>query len=140
MPDSPFKNYTPASIQKNDDCQVCASVARMQIRVLDQWCLTRQKPLYGLTPKLHAMSHFRHDLDLAFASGKQVFRNPAGFDCGVSEDFVGRVSRQSRRIAFKRRTFVQQLLMVYKLKVRFVLTDFLKKRLSPPLAGGNLGM
>ena len=94
---------------------------------LAQWCLTRNKPLYGLTPKLHAMSHFRHDLDMAFASGKQVFRNPAIFDCGVSEDFVGRVSRQSRRIAFKRRTFVQQLLNVYKLKVRFVLTAFLKK-------------
>ena len=94
---------------------------------LAQWCLIHKKPLYGLTPKLHAFSHFRHDLDCALSSGKQVFQNPAIFDCGVSEDFVGRVSRQSRRIAFKRRTFLQQLLNVYRLKVRFVITAFVKR-------------
>ena len=104
---------------------------------LAQWCLGQRRPLYGLTPKLHAMSHFRYDLDVAISRGKHVCLNPAIFDCGVSEDFVGRVSRQSRRIAFKRRTFVQQLLNVYRLKVRFVITAFVKRCEQRPTCRGK---
>ena len=94
---------------------------------LAQWCLVRKQSLYGLTPKLHAMSHFRCDLDSAIMQGHGVLLNPAVYDCGVSEDFVGRVSRQSRRISFKKRGFVKQLLQVYLLKTRFVITSFAKR-------------
>ena len=99
---------------------------------LAQHCLTKRLALFGMTPKMHSLSHFRYDLDKAIRSGRRMILNPACWDCSMSEDFIGRVARQSRRIAFKRNTFERQLLRMYLLKVKFVLARHVKKDPSDP--------
>ena len=95
---------------------------------LAQHCVIKRITLFGVTPKMHALSHFRRDLDIALRSGRRLVFNPGAFDVSASEDFIGRISRQSRRISFKRTSFQLRLLQVYLLKTRYVLSAWRKKQ------------
>lgn len=93
---------------------------------LAQYCLIRNIPLFGLTPKYHALCHYKHDFEASLQKNQQTIINPAAWDCSMSEDFIGRVSRQSRRIGFKKATFEKHLLQHYLLKFSFVLRGWQK--------------
>ena len=69
---------------------------------LADYCLKQGYCLYGMVPKLHSYMHFRTDFDDSLKEGRENTLNPAVFDNSMSEDFVGRISRQSRRVPFKR--------------------------------------
>ena len=88
---------------------------------LAQYCLVRKMPLFGITPKFHAMCHYKHELEMSLRLNQQATINPAAFDCSMSEDFIGRIARQSRRIGFKKDHFEKHLLQHYLLKLSFVL-------------------
>eukprot|EP00438_Fugacium_kawagutii_P023191 Skav215052 [mRNA] locus=scaffold1021:115470:117107:+ [translate_table: standard] len=89
-----------------------------------QFSANRQ--LYAMVPKLHSMDHFAVQLSLLYQD--EYSCNPALFDCSMSEDFIGRVSRQSRRVSNK--YVVENTLLVYKVKSQFILKRFKKQRLS----------
>lgn len=91
---------------------------------LAQLALNRRMTLFSMVPKLHSLDHFAHDLDKSFDNEYSL--NPAIFDCSMSEDFVGRVSRQSRRISY--RNHVQNTLLAYKVKACFVIKRFKDSR------------
>ena len=88
---------------------------------LAQYCLVRKIPLYGLTPKFHALCHWKHEFESALQRNEQTIINPAAWDCSQSEDFIGRVARQSRRIGFKSGLFEKHLIQHYLLKLGFVI-------------------
>ncbi len=89
---------------------------------LAEHCLNKGRSLFGCVPKLHAYLHFRSDFDDAIADGRLFTLNPAVFDCSMSEDFIGRISRQSRRISF--RNIERSVLKAYQMKAKFVITKF----------------
>ena len=91
---------------------------------LAQYCLMRQMPLFGLTPKYHALCHYKHDFEVALQKNRHATINPAAWDCSQSEDFIGRISRQSRRIGFKKEHFERHLLHHYLLKFSFIVRDW----------------
>ena len=84
--------------------------------------------LFGLVPKYHAMAHFKMDandmlrLVQQFADGagdqEVLLLNPALFDCGGNEDFVGRISKQSRRSGFRK--VLNLLMRAYLVKFKLV--------------------
>ncbi|CAE7283808.1 unnamed protein product [Symbiodinium microadriaticum] len=88
------------------------------------YCQIRNIPLFGLTPKYHALCHFKHDFEDSLQKNRQTLINPAAFDCSMSEDFIGRVSRQSRRIGFKKDKFEKHLLQHYLLKFSFIVRGY----------------
>ncbi|OLP92440.1 hypothetical protein AK812_SmicGene25753 [Symbiodinium microadriaticum] len=53
---------------------------------LAQYCLVRKMPLFGITPKFHAMCHYKHELEMSLRLNQQATINPAAFDCSMSED------------------------------------------------------
>lgn len=80
--------------------------------------------LFGLVPKAHALGHIYFDLERTKNNSFSI--NPATWDTSSSEDFVGRVSRQSRRIGY--RCIVSNTLLAYKVKANFVIQRFGKSR------------
>lgn len=85
--------------------------------------LSQNRTLYSLVPKAHAMAHIYHDLEIAL---RDYTVNPAFWDCSMSEDFVGRVARQSRRVSY--RHTVENTLLAYKVKSKLVIQNFKKTR------------
>ena len=88
-------------------------------------CLSAKLCLFGLVPKLHAAMHFRSDFDDSLAATRRHTLNPALFDCSQSEDFVGRVSRASRRVSF--RHIEKTCLHMYQIKARSVMKHFKRR-------------
>ena len=84
----------------------------------------RNFTLYGMVPKAHALGHIYHDLERTRQNAFSI--NPALWDTSSSEDFVGRVARQSRRIGY--RNIVSNTLLAYKVKCKFVIQRFKKQR------------
>ena len=84
----------------------------------------QQLTLYGLVPKAHALGHIYVELERTWQNAYSL--NPAVWDTSSSEDFVGRVSRQSRRIGY--RNIVGNTLLAYRIKARFVIQRFKKLR------------
>eukprot|EP00438_Fugacium_kawagutii_P009614 Skav215640 [mRNA] locus=scaffold736:247242:248783:- [translate_table: standard] len=80
--------------------------------------------LYAMVPKLHAMDHFR--IELALKHRNAYSCNPALYDCSMAEDFIGKVSRQSRRVSNV--NIVENTLLAYKVKTRFVIKRFKKQK------------
>ena len=84
--------------------------------------------LFGLVPKCHAMAHFKMDANdmlrpvqkLADGAGDQeeLLLNHALFDYSGNEDFVGRISKQSRRSGFRK--VLKNLMRAYLVKFKFV--------------------
>jgi hypothetical protein len=73
--------------------------------------------LWAMVPKIHSLDHVK--VDLEYCERKDYTLNPATWDCSMSEDFVGRISRQSRRVSYIK--IVESTLMAYKVKCRFLL-------------------
>eukprot|EP00435_Cladocopium_sp_Y103_P060350 s51_g22.t1 len=84
----------------------------------------RNFTLFGMVPKAHALGHIYHDLERTRQNACSI--NPALWDTSSSEDFVGRVARQSRRIGY--RNIVSNTLLAYKVKCKFVIQRFKKQR------------
>ena len=94
---------------------------------LAQFCLGRNMRLFGMVPKLHALSHFRRDLDEAILRSDPHVVNAALFDNSMAEDFIGQISRRSRRIGFKKHLFERHLLKSYLLKTKIAIRRFKTK-------------
>lgn len=54
-----------------------------------------------MVPKIHAFTHFDADFNDSLRQQRQSTLNPSVFDTSNSEDFIGKISRQSRRVSFK---------------------------------------
>ena len=93
---------------------------------LAHWCYRRGYSLYGMVPKLHALAHIRLQLEQGLRQNRTHILNPAVFDCSTSEDFIGRVARQSRRIS-KKAGFERMILHAYLLKTHFVIKRYRKQ-------------
>ena len=58
--------------------------------------------MFSLRPKVHFFSHFLHDLRIQIERGdERIFNYSSAFNCESNEDFIGRVSRISRRVSPK---------------------------------------
>ena len=93
---------------------------------LAAYCLRKNWTFFGMVPKLHASMHFRTELDDSLQENREWTLNPACFDNSLSEDFIGRVARQSRRISFK--NVERTILSSYKVKLQFEVKDFKRRR------------
>ena len=89
-------------------------------------CLNQDFNLFGMVPKLHAMMHYRTDFDISVREHRELVMNPAVFDNSNSEDFIGQIARQSRRISF--RNIERTLLDSYKTKAHFQIQRYRKRR------------
>lgn len=52
-------------------------------------------------PKQHALHHVAHKLKKQLLKGATLVCSPQTFACDVNEDFIGRISRLSRRVGFR---------------------------------------
>lgn len=84
----------------------------------------QRRTLFGMVPKAHAFAHVYHDLHLS--RDQEYTLNPAVWDCSMSEDFVGRVARQSRRISYKQ--VVENTVLAYKVRANLTIQRFKKIR------------
>ena len=92
---------------------------------LAKFCCQNEYSLYGMVPKLHALVHFRADLDDSIERNQVAALSPTCFDNSMSEDFIGKIAKQSRRISF--RNVEHQLLLHYKTKLKFQINKFRKR-------------
>ena len=93
---------------------------------LASYAYNKNWQLYAMVPKVHAMHHF--PVQLGLQEYDDVSLNPALFDCSMSEDFIGKVSKQSRRVSF--REAIENTILQYKVKTKFVIKKFKKTRRS----------
>ncbi len=93
---------------------------------LAHYSLQHRYCLYAMVPKLHAYLHFRADFDDFLHDGRERCLNPATFDNSMSEDFIGRIARQSRRVPFKK--IERTILHSYQVKAKFAIDKFTKLR------------
>ena len=71
---------------------------------------------FHLEPSLHTCKHIGHQLELTILNGATVLISPAAWLCEQSEDFVGRISRITRRVSARltgQRTLQRYLLKMY---------------------------
>ena len=68
------------------------------IRLLGKLCSEMRVREFNLKPKGHALHHIAHSLKTQLEGGSALILNPEATACEVNEDFVGRVSRLSRRV------------------------------------------
>ena len=76
--------------------------------------------LWAMVPKFHSFDHIKVDLEAC--QTKDYVLNPAAWCCSMSEDFIGKVSKQSRRVSYIK--VVESTLMAYKVKANFLLKRF----------------
>ena len=93
---------------------------------LAQHCLEGGVSLFGMVPKFHALCHFRLEFDDSIAAKLDRTLNPACFDNACSEDFIGKIAKQSRRVSYK--CIETALLLAYCVKAKFVNDNFSKNR------------
>ena len=89
-------------------------------------CLSRGYRAFLQKPKNHALHHIAWCLRVGLASGAPYVLNPECFSCEPDEDFIGRVSRLSRKVDVRK-----QGLRVFGrlfLKVKAVHKRFLKEK------------
>lgn len=86
--------------------------------------LSENRTLYAMVPKAHSFDHIQYNMAKIPQDSKAV--NPGFYDCSQSEDFVGRVARQSRRVSY--RNICENVLLAYKVKARLVIGNFQKAR------------
>ena len=91
---------------------------------LAQRALQQRRTLFCMVPKVHAFAHFQHDAEKA--KDEPFTMNPGAFDTSMSEDFVGHVARQSRRISFK--NIVENTVLAYKVRANLIIQRFKKAR------------
>ena len=86
--------------------------------------LQRGLTLFAMVPKAHAMHHLWAALDSSAQNPYAM--NPALYDCSTSEDFVGRVARQSRRVSAVNAE--QNVLLAYQVKAKLVIQHYAKSK------------
>ena len=65
-------------------------------------CIQERRRLFSLRPKVHFYHHILVDLQQQLSKGHPYILNyPALYNCEANEDFIGRVSRLSRRVSPK---------------------------------------
>ena len=96
---------------------------------LAAFCMGRGYCLYGMVPKLHALMHFRTDFDDSLREQRPHTLNPAVFDNSMSEDFIGKVARQSRRVPFK--NIEKTIINAYQVKAKIVIDKFQQRHRQP---------
>ena len=74
---------------------------------------------FAQKPKMHALHHLAWHLKVQLQKGAALIWNPQGWGCEMNEDFVGRISRLSRRVSV--RTCDKQVFERYFLKVNALL-------------------
>ena len=99
----------------------CGTYARLAAA-----CLQQERTLFCQVSKAHSYHHFAYDLEVAMNKGQRYALNPGLWDASASEDFIGRVSRQSRRVDY--RNIVCNTLLAYKVKTKLVVSRFTKAR------------
>ena len=82
--------------------------------------------LFAQLPKGHALAHIYMFLELSKRRGEQLALNPGTWDCSMSEDFVGAIARQSRRVCYRSVTF--NTVHAYLVQARFVMKRFKQNR------------
>ena len=85
-------------------------------------CITMRLTLFSMVPKIHSLMHMRTDLT---SSGGPVL-NVGLWDCSQGEDFIGKISRASRRIS--NRHIERGIIQCYLVKAKFVIKRFKQKR------------
>ena len=91
---------------------------------LAQESYNRQRSLFGLVPKFHAMCHFQADCEDYLRSrprDSDLMINPSLVDCSANEDFVGRAAQQSRHVGY--RLLLDNLFRAYLVKFKFLARD-----------------
>ena len=84
----------------------------------------RGMTLFGLVPKAHALGHLYVDLERCRRNRFTI--NTGVWDTSMSEDFVGQVGRQSRRVGY--RCLVHNTLLAYRIRMKFVIKRFKKAK------------
>ena len=116
-------------VWKKRSCVVFHRAALQKFAVayakLAEFSLQKKYSLFGMVPKIHALMHFRSDCDQSLEEQREWKLNEANFDNSMSEDFIGRIARQSRRISFRR--IEKSILLSYQTKAHFVIQKFKKK-------------
>lgn len=79
-------------------------------------------------PKLHGLHHLAYFLLSRLKSGDSLIPNPQWTACEMNEDFLGRISRLSRRVGF--RLVDLRVGQRYFLKVKALINNRMKSRLS----------
>ena len=62
-------------------------------------CINERRRLYALRPKLHFFHHTLRDMQDQLDRGDTCVLSPGIFNCEANEDFIGRISRISRRVS-----------------------------------------
>ena len=92
---------------------------------LAQHCIDCRVTGFRLRPKLHYLGHIVFDQQMQLRRGAQFTLSPAIALCEQNEDFIGRLSRVSRRVSA--RTCSERTIQRYLVKVRLLLEKMFGK-------------
>ena len=92
--------------------------------VLAREAYQQNMQLWAMVPKFHSFDHVKVALEPA--ADKDFYLNPATFCCSMSEDFIGRISRHSRRVSYIQ--VEENTLLAYRVKAKFQLSRLAKAR------------
>jgi hypothetical protein len=81
---------------------------------------------FKLRPKLHSFHHILFDLSDGLQSQAPLILSPMAFNCEANEDFIGRVSRLSRRVS--QRLVSKRTLQLYSVTAKTVIRKHFKTR------------
>ena len=86
--------------QTTRDLGMCAANFTQSFSTLARLCHARNMPRYHLVPALHAMHHFYMDSKkfLELPAQPKYCLSPATVNCEADEDFVGKISRLTRKV------------------------------------------
>ena len=76
---------------------------------------------FTLKPKAHSLHHMAHSIMCALQDGHALILSPEAESCEVNEDFIGRISKLSRRVGVRcmdRRVFQRYFLKKHALQKR----------------------
>ena len=68
---------------------------------LADFSIQQRLALFSLRPKCHYFHHMLHELGEQISSGHPWILSPSVFNCEANEDFIGRISRLSRKVSPK---------------------------------------
>ena len=98
-------------VMHSHDLFLPASCARFMFRsglkllrgyaFLASFCLQRGMKLFSLRPKTHYFHHTLMEMEEQLAAGHKWILSPAIFNCESNEDYIGRISRLSRKVSPK---------------------------------------
>lgn len=112
----------------NDSCRgkLMKNIHRFTVAYasLAQEAYQQGKQLWAMVPKFHSLNHIKVCLEPD--RNRDFHLNPATFCCSMSEDFIGRVARQSRRISYVQ--VEDNTLLAYRIKAKFQLSRLAKAR------------